>query len=117
MSTVRSMEQALGPPSLIREVPLGGEDTFTIVRWRHGDAKATMQCFGSGQSLPQSLTSVAPARRIQKKNHNIPATFHTAWANRVVSHRRETASLSPSRSQTSTMRRDIVPKIAAGVSH
>jgi ABC transporter substrate binding protein len=38
-------------------------------------------------------------------------------ANSVVSHRRETANVSPSRSQTSTMRRDIVPKIAADVSH
>jgi len=37
-----------------------------------------------------------------------------SWSNRVVSHRKE--NLGASRPQTPTMRRDIVPKIAAGVS-
>ena len=57
---------------------------------RQGDRPRSRQawqgkvCFGSGQSLPQSRTSVAPARQF-KKNHSIRATFHTAWARSVGS--------------------------------
>ena len=71
---------------------------------------------GSNAAEPVKPDGAVFPLSIRQRPHFCSAGM-TLRANRVVSHRAETASLSPSRSQTSTMRRDIVPKIAAGVSH
>ena len=60
------MEQALGPPSLIRQVPLGAGDTMTVGRWQHGDARATTQA-GDGQvTVVFNLSNSQRVERLQR---------------------------------------------------